>query len=118
LSLLSKHAQPNYSSADIFAGLCGSTGELLMIPLPAHAHFPLLIIPLCCSPGRLERVRQAGSSSIGAGVQSPQKHNQPRLGASWNSAWGRVSSSQGGDTSVQRSLPTAPTGASYITFKT
>lgn len=36
LSLLSKHAQPNYLSADIFAGLSVSTRELLMITLPAH----------------------------------------------------------------------------------
>lgn len=34
LSLLSKHAQSNYLSADIFTGLGESTRELLMITLP------------------------------------------------------------------------------------
>lgn len=83
LSLLSKHAQPNYLSADIFAGPRVSTRELLMTTLPARTELilrrELLIIILWLQPGLsgnsqagFWREREVPASSVGSNLHQAQ----------------------------------------------
>ena len=64
LSLLSKHTQSNYLSADGSAGLGVSTGELLTTVLPAWASLVLRRnCSLSCSDGRLDRLEAVSQDS-------------------------------------------------------